>query len=104
MEQAAGIVRIGRTSAYEQARLYIATDGADGLPAIRIGKQLRVPRAQLERWHGGPLRPPVVPMPPTPIAPARAWRAADRNGIDLSPSRPPVDVAHADVGGIEIDL
>lgn len=61
VEQAAAIVRIGRTSAYGLARFYIATGGADGRPAIRIGKQLRVPRAQLERWHGGPLTPPVAP-------------------------------------------
>jgi hypothetical protein len=52
--QAALVLRIGRTVAYELARRYLATDGGDGLPVIRIGKQLRVPRAQLVRWHGGP--------------------------------------------------
>ena len=57
VEQAAEIVRIGRTSAYALAREYLATGGAEGLPVIRIGKQLRVPRAQLERWHGGPFTP-----------------------------------------------
>lgn len=31
------------------------TDGAEGLPVIRIGKQLRVPRARLEQLAGGAL-------------------------------------------------
>jgi hypothetical protein len=59
VEQAAAIVRIGRTAAYELARRYLATDGVEGLPVLRIGKQLRVPRVALERWLGGPLTPPT---------------------------------------------
>ena len=55
VEEAAAVLRIGRTGAYELARQFIRTDGGAGLPVIRIGKQLRVPRAALERWHGGPL-------------------------------------------------
>lgn len=69
VEQAAVIVRIGRTTAYELARRYVASDGADGLPAVRIGKQLRVPRARLEQWHGGPLTPPPPALArPTELA------------------------------------
>ncbi len=33
----------------------MATDGAEGLPVVRIGRLLRVPRARLEAWVGGPL-------------------------------------------------
>ena len=40
VEQAAEIVRIGRTSAYALAREYLATGGAEGLPVIRIGKKM----------------------------------------------------------------
>jgi hypothetical protein len=75
VEQAATVLRIGRTVAYELARRYLATDGADGLPVLRIGKQLRVPRAHLERWHGGPLTPPTPPRSlPAPSSPRRRPR------------------------------
>ena len=49
IEEAARFLRIGRTCAYEQARLYQATGGAEGLPVVRIGRILRVPRAALLR-------------------------------------------------------
>lgn len=53
--EAAAVLRIGRTVAYELAARYLETDGADGLPVVRIGKQLRVPRARLEALAGDPL-------------------------------------------------
>ena len=86
VEQAAQIVRIGRTTAYGQARLYIATGGADGLPAIRIGNQLRVPRAQLERWHGGPLTPPVAA--PSPFESASSTTRRRRSSRPAQSSLP----------------
>ena len=89
VEQAAAIVRIGRTKAYELARRYVATDGSDGLPAIRIGKQLRVPRARLEHWHGGPLTPPASASPrPTELAAAPS-SARSRRSPCLSQSSLP---------------
>jgi hypothetical protein len=61
VEEAARVVRIGRTKAYDLARLFLATGGTDGLPVIRFGKQLRVPRCRLEACLGGPITwPPVV--------------------------------------------
>lgn len=53
VEEAARILRIGRT--YEQTRRYEETDGREGIPVIRVGRLMRVPRAALERWNGGPL-------------------------------------------------
>lgn len=59
VEEAALILRIGRTTAYRLARLYVSTGGAEGLPAILVGGQLRVPRVALERLAGGPVRLPA---------------------------------------------
>ena len=45
--EAAKVLRIGRSAAYEQARVFRATGGKEGLPVIAIGRSLRVPRAAL---------------------------------------------------------
>ena len=47
--EAAALLRVGRTVAYQQARQYLATGGREGLPVVRLGRQLRVPRHALER-------------------------------------------------------
>ena len=57
VEEAAELVRIGRTAAYQLARQYLSTDGAEGMPVRRIGRQLRVPRELLEAWVGTTLHP-----------------------------------------------
>ena len=44
VEEAAGVLRIGRSLAYELARQYEASDGRQGLPVMRLGSCLRVPR------------------------------------------------------------
>jgi hypothetical protein len=44
VEEAAGLLRIGRSLAYELARQYEASDGREGLPVMRLGSCLRVPR------------------------------------------------------------
>lgn len=44
VEEAAGLLRIGRTLAYAMARRYEETEGCDGLPVVRLGNCLRVPR------------------------------------------------------------
>jgi excisionase family DNA binding protein len=50
--EAAGVLRVGRTTAYDQVAKYFATNGADGMPCIRVGGQLRVPRVLFEEWLG----------------------------------------------------
>jgi hypothetical protein len=47
VEEAASILRIGRTAAYAAARQWRASGGTEGLPCIEIGRTLRVPRAAL---------------------------------------------------------
>lgn len=44
VEEAAGLLRIGRTLAYAMARRYENSDGCDGLPVVRLGNCMRVPR------------------------------------------------------------
>jgi excisionase family DNA binding protein len=61
VEEAARVVRIGRTSAYELARRFVETGGAEGLPVVRFGRLLRVPRCRLEEWLGGPISWPAPP-------------------------------------------
>lgn len=49
VEEAAELLRIGRGAAYELARVWRQSDGREGLPVVRLGRSLRVPRAALER-------------------------------------------------------
>lgn len=55
VEEAARVLRIGRTAAYALARMWRATHGREGLPVVLFGRLLRVPRAALEEIAGGPI-------------------------------------------------
>ena len=44
VEEAAALLRISRTLAYEMAGQYVASCGQAGLPVIRLRQRLRVPR------------------------------------------------------------
>lgn len=52
VEEAATVLRIGRTVAYEQTRRWRATGGQEGLPVLTLGRRLLVTRAGLERMLG----------------------------------------------------
>ncbi len=49
VEEVARILRISRSAAYELANAWLSTDGEAGLPAVRLGRSLRIPRAAVER-------------------------------------------------------
>ena len=49
VEEAAAVLRIGRTSAYLLAQRWRESGGESGLPVLRFGRQLRVPRSALVR-------------------------------------------------------
>lgn len=44
VEEAAELLRIGRSLAYDLARRYGLSGGREGLPVIRVGARLRIPR------------------------------------------------------------
>ena len=48
VEEAAKVLRVGRTKAYAMAREWRETDGRSGLPVVDFGHVLRVPRRALE--------------------------------------------------------
>ena len=77
VEEAARVLRIGRTKAYELARLYLVTGGAEGLPVVRVGHLLRVPRHALEQFIGGPITWPI-PLDEPDAAPAPITAITDR--------------------------
>lgn len=51
VEQAAAVLAISRTAAYALVNRWLDTAGDEGLPVIRLGRTLRVPRAALERYQ-----------------------------------------------------
>jgi hypothetical protein len=59
VEEAADILRLGRTKAYAMARQWRVTGGQAGLPVLDFGNVLRVPRHALERLIGAELSAPV---------------------------------------------
>ena len=71
VEEAAAVLRIGRTSAYQLARRYLDTNGAEGLCADRFGKQLRIPRGYLEQRLGAPITWPLPTDAPAMAATTR---------------------------------
>ncbi len=55
VEEAARVIRVGRTKAYALTREWRATAGRSGLPVVDLGNVLRVPRRALEELIGSRL-------------------------------------------------
>lgn len=53
--QTAKVLQIGRSTAYDLVSRYRATHGAEGIPSVRVGGQLRIPRVRLEEVSGQPI-------------------------------------------------
>ncbi len=50
VDEAAAVLRISRSRAYDEVAVFQRTCGAEGLPSIRIGRCLRVPKRALMLW------------------------------------------------------
>lgn len=50
--EAAAVLRLSRTTVYELIRRWNATEGAEGLRAVRLGRSLRIPRIAVTRLLG----------------------------------------------------
>lgn len=50
VDEAARVLRIGRSKAYEMTKVYGTSAGTQGLPVLRLGDLLRVPRFALHEF------------------------------------------------------
>ena len=88
VEEAAALLRIGRGLAYQLARSYLSDGCAEGLPVIRLGRKLRVPKRQLVKLLDGE----QVAAAPTnrrmPQTRRRAQRSTPSQLLLLPPEKP----------------
>jgi len=50
IEEAARILRISRSKCYELANAWLDSGGQFGLPVVRLGRVMRVPRTAIDRF------------------------------------------------------
>jgi excisionase family DNA binding protein len=50
VDEAAAVLRISRSRAYDEVAAYHRTAGKCGIPSIRIGRCLRIPKWALMAW------------------------------------------------------
>ena len=86
VEEAARVLRIGRTSAYALTRQWRETGGRAGIPNISFGTSLRVPTAALEQLLGRPIT--YVPAPAPREQGPRGAAIAGLRRHDGRPARP----------------
>ena len=60
LDEAAAVLRVGRSTAYREANAFERSGGRTGIPVVRYGKLFRVPRCRLEEQLGGPLTWPLL--------------------------------------------
>ncbi len=93
--EAAVVLRIGRTTAFELVRRDFDSGGGEGLAVVRVGGQFRVPRSALERIVGGPVTCLVGSssrFEPTPCSvPSPATSSRDQRSTSAPPSSSSAD-------------
>ena len=92
VEEVARVLRIGRTTAYQEVNRFTATGGAEGIPVIVVGGQKRIPRARLEALFGGPvhLPPPTARTADAPADSLTCTTARRRCRLDAPSASPPL--------------
>ena len=91
VEDAAGVLRISRSKAYEMAKQYTASGGTAGLACLRLGDLLRVPKFALHEYVTTGHIVQLIPQRDTNATPdatatrktARKPRATDRTQLSL---------------------
>jgi len=79
LDEAAAVLRVGRSTAYREANAFERSGGRTGIPVVRYGKQFRVPRCRLEEQLGGPITWPLTTEPGTPEPTTRSSRSTKRS-------------------------
>ena len=88
VEEAAKLLRVGRTKAYALTREWRATGGRSGLPVVDFGNILRVPRAALEQMLGVDLGAvPVVEVGPAADPVSEAVAELPTAALVVEPAR-----------------
>jgi hypothetical protein len=89
IEEAARVLRIGRSLAYQLATRYLNSGGIDGLPVLPLGGVLRVPAFALRELitTGTVVQltgTPTIESPTAPSRPQRKRRTASNDRAQLS--------------------
>ncbi len=91
VKEAAGVLRVGRSKAYEMTTLYTASGGEQGLPVLRLGDLLRIPKFALYEFVTTGRIVQLVAQPDANATthataarkPARKRRTGDRSQLSL---------------------
>ena len=91
IDEAATVLRIGRSKAYEMAATYTSSGGTQGLPCLRLGDLLRVPKFALREYVTTGRIVQLIPQPDANASPdatvtpksARKPLATDRAQLSL---------------------
>jgi len=77
VEEAAAVLRLSRGKAYELANEFVNTNGASGIPVLRLCRVMRVPRVALEEMIGAPITWPIPDLKNAKPSNAKATATAN---------------------------
>jgi hypothetical protein len=99
VEQARDVLGIGRSLAYGEVRRYLATGGREGIPAVRIGSAIRIPRAGLVDLLLSAPAPEVGSVELHAVAPSKPERSSSRRRSRSTPDRSVVQLSFVEPAG-----